>query len=71
MTMTLHNPYYHDYKAVYGCYPMPVYGKKIKGKKQPYCPGIYNLKAPIMSPKNFGLSQAGRKCHNSKNKKRN
>ena len=64
--MTLYNPYYNI-----GCYPMPVGRKMIKGKKQPYCPGIYNLKAPIMSPKDFGLSQAGRKRHNFKNKKRN
>lgn len=34
------------------CWPAFAISMK-NGEK--YCPGIYNLKAPIMSPKQFGL----------------
>lgn len=28
---------------------------RVKENGEKYCPGIYNLKAPIMSPRQFGL----------------
>lgn len=67
-TLQLHNPYYHTGFAVL---QRPVETKRDRsGRKYRYCVGIFDIKNNAMSPKDFGLSQAGRMCHNSKNKRK-
>lgn len=68
--MTLYNPYRHSGLSVY---PRPVVRVKKKGSvPYMYCSSEYgNLKTPAMMPKDFGLAQAGRICHNYKNKRKN
>lgn len=68
--MSLYNPY-RDLGLRIFLRPVVQVEEKATGKKYLYSSSEYgNLKTPVMSPKDFGLAQAGRMCHNFKNKRK-